>query len=392
MTEHDPGQRKLRTVLAFDSWKESVSAIEACHAAERGLARLGPGIQTICCPLSDGGEGFVETLALAAGVTPRTVQVTGPLSEPVSAGIALLDGGTCAVIEAAQPCGLSRVPVSSRNPGRTTTGGLGELMKEAVAMGAREIVVGLGGSATNDAGIGLLSALGYQFLDRDGRVLPAVGDSLALIERIERGQGLEGVRVIAACDVRNPLFGPTGAAQVYAPQKGASAAQVAALDAGLRHFAAVSAAFLGCDHSAEPGAGAAGGLGFALQAFLGAAFRPGAGMAIRLSRLAAHLEGADLCLTGEGRTDYQTAFGKLPAAVAACCRDACVPCVALSGSLGERWRDCYDAGFTSIFSVLQRPVTLAEAIRETPDALADAAESVGRLVLAGQRGRGRTRP
>ena len=374
-------QETLRTVLAFDSWKESLSAIEACEAAARGLARLGPGIRTIACPLSDGGEGFVETMALAAGVVPRTVRVAGPLGEPVSAGIAGLDAGACAVIEAAQPCGLSRVPPARRNPGQATSAGLGELLQLAAAAGAREIVVGLGGSATNDAGIGMLSALGWRFLDRQGNALRAVGDSLARIERIERGQSLGGVRLVAACDVRNPLFGPRGAARVYAPQKGASPAQVEALDAGLRHFASVCAAFLGRDFSQEPGVGAAGGLGFALQAFLGAEFRPGAELAIRLSGLASQVDGADLCLTGEGRTDYQTAFGKLPAAVAACCRDRGVPCVALSGSLGERWRDCYSTGFTSIFSVVQRPLLLADALREAPGALADAAEGVGRLML-----------
>ena len=376
----------MKVVLAFDSWKESVSAVEACAAATGGLARLGLRLEVIQCPLSDGGEGFAQAMALAGCGTIRTVQVTGPLFEPVAADIILLDGGRCAVVETAQACGLERVPMARRSPGKTTTFGLGELLSQAVSAGAREIVVGLGGSATNDAGIGMLSALGWKFLDRNGHPVHPVGESLVRIERIEPGVSLKDVRIIAACDVRNPLFGPNGAAHVYAPQKGATPEEVIALDQGLRHFAEVCAVSLGRDCAAWPGAGAAGGLGFALLACLGAEFRAGAELAIQLSGLAGHLNGADLCLTGEGRTDYQTACGKLPAAVAACCREAGVPCVCLSGALGERWQECYNAGFAAIFSVLQRPVTLAEAVERTPAALADAAEAVARLVMASTRG------
>lgn len=384
-------QAPTRVVLAFDSWKESLSAIAACDAAAAGLERLGPRMEAIRCPLSDGGEGFVQTVAQAGGGSIRTHAVTGPLFEPVPAQMAWMAEGRCAVVEAAEACGLARVPAPLRDPGKTTTAGLGELLKHAADMGAREIVVGLGGSATNDAGLGLLSALGWRFLDRSGQMLPAVGHSLSRVERIVPGESLKGVRLIAACDVTNPLFGVNGAARVYAPQKGATAERVAELDAGLEHFAGVCSAFLGKDLSGEPGAGAAGGLGFALQAFLGADFRSGAAVSIRLSRLAAHLDGAGFCLTGEGRTDFQTACGKLPAVVAGCCREADVPCVCLSGALGERWHECYAAGFAAILSVIQRPVALEEAIRDTPEMLADAAEAMGRLFLercAGRRGVG----
>ena len=377
----------MKVVLAFDSWKESVSAVEGCTAAACGLARLGPGLEVIQCPLSDGGEGFAQAMALAGRGVTRSVQVSGPFFEPVSADIVLMDEGRRAVIEAAQACGLERVPMARRSPGKTTTFGLGELLSQAVSAGAREIVVGLGGSATNDAGIGMLSALGWKFLDRNGQPVCPVGESLVSIERIEPGEALKDVRIIAACDVRNPLFGPNGAAHVYAPQKGATPEEVIALDKGLRHFADVCAVSLGRDCAASPGAGAAGGLGFALLACLGAEFRAGAELAIQLSGLAAHLKGADLCLTGEGRTDYQTACGKLPAAVAACCREVGVPCVCLSGALGERWQECYNVGFAAIFSVLQRPSTLAEALKGTPEALADAAEAVARLVMATARGK-----
>lgn len=372
----------MKVVLAFDSWKESVSAVEACGAAARGIARCGHDVDVIPCPLSDGGEGFAQAMALAGRGTVQTVRVTGPLFEPVSADIVLLEGGRRAVVEAAQACGLERVPADRRSPGKTTTVGLGELLAKAVAAGAREIVVGLGGSATNDAGMGMLSALGWKFLDGRGMPVRPVGDSLSSVERIEPGAILPGVRIVAACDVRNPLFGPHGAAHVYAPQKGATPEDVARLDQGLRHFADVCGTALGRDGAALPGAGAAGGLGFALLTGLGAEFRAGAELAIELSGLAAHLQDADLCLTGEGRTDAQTACGKLPAAVAACSREAGVPCVCLSGSLGQRWQECYHSGFTAIFSVLQQPVTLAEALAGTRASLADAAEAVTRLAVA----------
>lgn len=372
----------MKVVLAFDSWKESLTASEACAAAARGLARLAPPPIAIVCPLSDGGEGFVETLALASNAPTQSYAATGPLFEPVRATVAFLDDGRRAMIESAQVCGLHLVPSAQRSPGRLTTRGLGELVRTATKAGAKEVVIGLGGSATNDAGVGMLSALGWEFLDVGGHTVAPCGDSLASIHRIIPPPVRPGINIVAACDVNNPLFGPRGAAHVFAPQKGATADDVQRLDHGLRHFASLCAALLGRDLAAAPGAGAAGGLGFALLAFLGAEFRPGAGMAIELSGLQRHLDGAALCLTGEGRTDYQTAYGKLPGAVAGYCRDAGVPCVCLSGALGERWQEAYAAGFSAMFSVTQRPVSLKKAISEAPDALADAAEAVGRLMLA----------
>ncbi|MHB0938694.1 MAG: glycerate kinase family protein [Armatimonadota bacterium] len=372
----------MKVILAFDSFKGSLSAAEACAAAAEGLARLA-GTETIACPLSDGGEGFATAMQ-AAGGEARALEVTGPFFAPVRAEIVYLDGGKTAVIESAQACGLGLVPVEGRSPLRTTTRGLGEMLAAAVEAGATTLVVGLGGSATNDGGMGLLAGLGWEFLDESGEPLPPVGASLGRVARILPGRRLEEVSIIAACDVTNPLYGPQGAAYTFAPQKGASPEDVAMLDAGLRHYAEVCAAFLGEDFSGRPGAGAAGGLGFALLAFLGAAFKPGAALAIELTGLKGHLRGADLCLTGEGQTDFQTAYGKLPAAVAACCRAAGVPCVCLSGALGEGWRALYDHGFTAIFSISQRPQDLPAALAASREALADAAEAVVRLY--GERG------
>ena len=365
-------------VLAFDSFKGALSAADACAAAAAGIARLQPAPAVISCPLSDGGEGFAAAMRTAGG-TSRTLEVTGPLFTPATAELVFLDDGHTAVIESAQACGLGLVPREQRSPLYTTTLGLGEMMQAAVAVGAHKLVVGLGGSATNDGGIGLLTALGWRFLDAHGRPLRPVGTSLSRIARILPGSNLEGVEIVAACDVTNPLYGPRGAAHTFARQKGASPRDIELLDAGLAHFARVSAACLGRDLSDQPGAGAAGGLGYALLAFLGARFQSGAELAIGLTALEARLAGAALCLTGEGQTDAQTAYGKLPAAVAACCARTGVPCVCLSGALSEGWRTLYDQGFTALFSICRRPQSLAAALPETADALADTAEAVARL-------------
>ena len=372
----------MKVVLAFDSWKGSLTAVEACEAAASGVARMAPLPEVVSCPLSDGGEGFADTTARAAQGQVRRVSVSGPLGAPVEAQVVFLDGGRRAVVESAEVCGLSLVPADRRSPGRVSTRGLGELLRQAVEGGAREVVIGLGGTASNDAGIGLLSALGWGFFDGAGRPVEPLGDNLACVARIVLPARPWSATLVAACDVTNPLHGPNGAAHVYAPQKGASPAEVARLDAGLLHYAGVCATALGHDAAGAPGSGAAGGLGFALLAFLGARFRSGAELAIELSGLKAHLQGAALCLTGEGRTDLQTASGKLPAAVGRCCREAGVPCVCLSGGLGDGARAVYDTGITSVLSVLQRPCGLDEAIAGGPSALADTAESVARLVRA----------
>ncbi len=368
----------MKTVLAFDSWKECLTASQVCAAAAEGVRRVTPLPEVVECPLSDGGEGFAATLSLAAGGETQRVTVTGPLFEPVDAELTFLSNGRIAVVESALACGLQRVPVEKRSPGRLTTRGVGELIRHAIDAGAREIVVGLGGTATHDGGLGMLTALGWTFKDAAGQLLTPCGDELERVAEIIPAS-LPPISFVAACDVNNPLYGPQGAADVFAGQKGAGPDEVIRLDHGLRHFAQVVAAHLGRDVSMEPGTGAAGGLGFALQAFLQARFRSGADLAIELSGLREHLAGADLCLTGEGCTDGQTARGKLPAAVAACCKQAGVPCVCLSGALAEGWREAYAAGFTAIFAAVSRPVTLDVALREAPVAIADRVEAIVRL-------------
>lgn len=372
----------MKVILAFDSFKGAASAQQVCAAAALGVQRAVPDAAIDLCPLSDGGEGFAECMRIAGQGRVLPVQVTGPLFEPVPAEIVLLDDGETAVIEAAQACGLALVPAGKRSPLHTTSTGVGEMMLAAVAAGARRLIIGIGGSSTNDAGMGMLTAFGWRFLDAAGAELPPVGASLAAVRRIARGRSDPGVAMAAACDVRNPLYGPRGAAYTFAPQKGASPGEVLQLDRGLRSFARQCADLFDNDLSSHPGAGAAGGLGFALQLFFGAHFEPGAEIAIRLSRLAERLADADLCLTGEGRTDFQTAYGKLPAAVNDACRAVQVPCVCLSGALGREWRALYDAGFSALFSVCPGPMSVRRAIAGTQANVADAAESITRLLAA----------
>ena len=275
-----------KVVLAFDSFKGSLSALEACESAASGLRRV-PGVgEIIECPLSDGGEGFAAAMLRAGNGYEKQLLVTGPEFRTQTASLTLLDEGKTAVIESAQACGLGLPLLGERNPANLTSLGVGEMLQAAIAAGAHRIIIGLGGTATNDAGLGLLQALGWKFLAQNGEELPPAGKSLSAISTILPGIPLPaGVEIIAACDVRNPLYGPQGAAVVYGPQKGASPHEVAELDAGLQHFAQLADEICGDNYSSCAGAGAAGGLGYALLAFLKARFQPGAELAIDLSKL-----------------------------------------------------------------------------------------------------------
>ncbi len=374
----------MKIILAFDSFKGSLSALQACQAAAQGLARLQPAPQpqVILCPLSDGGEGFAETLRIATHADALPLQVHGPRPDPVNVELTMLDGGRTAVIEARKPAACPSSRAGSAIRCLPPPVGVGEMLAAAAAAGATEAIVGLGGSSTNDGGMGLLSALGWQFFDAVDRSLPPIGACLEMVQRIEAGKtplDLQNLHITVACDVTNPLYGPAGAARTFAAQKGATPAEVDRLEAGMQHYARVCADYLGEDYANLPGAGAAGGLGFALRAFLHAEYRPGAEIAIALSGLPTLLRDADLCLTGEGQTDAQTASGKLPSAVAHCCQDAGVPCICLSGALGDGWQQLYDHGFTAILSISQRPQPLSAALKRTSSALADTAEALARL-------------
>ena len=359
----------MKIIVAPDSFKGSLSAEEAAEAMAAGVRRACPHAEIVLLPLADGGEGTVQALVtMTAGkLVHRTV--TGPLGQPASAAFGLLGPGqTTAIVEMAQAAGLHLVPAAQRDPCRTTTFGVGELIHAALGQKVSRIIVGLGGSATNDGGAGAMQALGVRFLDPAGQQLPPGGAALARLSRIDMdgfafpaGQ----IEVLAASDVRNPLVGPDGASAVYGPQKGASQAMAAELDDALAHYADVLKRDLGQDVALLPGAGAAGGLGAALMAFLGASFRHGIDVVLDAAGFEARAKDAAWVLTGEGRIDRQTLSGKAISGLLTRCRALGVPVVAFGGSVDDAAEAELQArGLTRAIPMVGGSVTLKEALRE----------------------------
>ena len=376
----------LKIVLAPNALKGSCTASAAAAALAAGVARARPDAELVQVPVADGGDGLVDVLTQTLHGESRAYRVTGPGFDPVDAELTWIAEQRTAVIEMALASGLALLAEADRDPTATTTFGTGELMRHALALGAEKLVVGIGGSATNDGGIGMAAALGYRFLDRAGEPIVPVGGNLSQIDRIDFAgvdARLAAVRVEAICDVDNPLTGPAGASAIYAPQKGATPDQVAQLDAGLAHLAAVIQRDLDVDGRDVPGAGAAGGLGAGLMAFCGAELRPGAEVVLELVQLDRHLLGADLVLTAEGRIDGQTRFGKAPGAVAAHAARLGVPCMAIAGSIGEDIAVLHEVGIQAIFSLCPGPMTLAQAQAQAEEFLARAAEQAVRAFFAG---------
>lgn len=384
-------ERPLRVVIAPDSFKGAATAREVANAIAAGLLRVTPELDVVTRPMADGGEGTVEALVDGTGGQIITETVTGPLGEPVSARYGLLGDGETAVIEMAAAAGLPLVPADRRDPRVTTTFGVGELVSRALDRGARRLILGIGGSATNDGGAGFAQALGARLLDAEGRPLPPGGAALSRLDRIDVAgldPRLRQVRCLVACDVDNPLTGPRGAAAVFGPQKGATPATVAELDAALARFAAVVARDLGVEIGDRPGAGAAGGLGGGLLAFCNADLRPGVEIVIEATGLRTALVDADLVITGEGRLDGQTMSGKTPFGVLRAARQvrgADVPVILLGGSIGPGAETLYEHGATALVPIAPGPIALADAMAQTPRLLADAAERCLRLLLAGRR-------
>ncbi len=334
--------------------------------------------------MADGGEGTVQALIDATGGALRTAQVTGPLGLPVEAFYGLLGGGETAVIEMAAASGLPLVPPERRDPTVTTTRGTGELMLHAVESGARRLLIGIGGSATNDGGAGMAQALGFRLLDAAGRDLPRGGAALSLLDRIEPPSEsaracLEGVEVVVACDVTNPLCGEQGASRVFGPQKGAPPEAVERLDAALAHFAEIALRDLGADVLDLPGAGAAGGLGAGLVAFCHGRLTPGVEMVLQATGLRSRLLGADLCITGEGRLDAQTPYGKTPSGVAAACREHGVPCIAIGGSVDPEARPVLERLFDAVVSSIDALAPMETILANAERAVRAAARTVARL-------------
>ncbi|MCB1826563.1 MAG: glycerate kinase [Candidatus Competibacteraceae bacterium] len=378
----------MNIVLAPNALKGCLTATQAAEAMARGVARACPNAEIARVPVADGGDGLADVLLNALNGEARTVTVTGPRGDPVPATFCHVPARRLAAIEMATASGLALLPRNRLDPMLTTTLGTGELIASALDLGISHLVIGIGGSATNDGGIGMATALGARFLDGNDMPIEPVGGALATIERIDLGgldPRLNGLRVEAICDVDNPLLGERGAARVYAPQKGASPEQVRALEAGLAHLAAVIERDLGLDVRESPGAGAAGGLGAGLKAFLNAELRRGVDLVLDLIGLDQRLRGADLVLTAEGQIDFQTAFGKAPAGVAERARAFGVPCLAIAGSVGGGLESLHQRGIDAVFSLCPGPVSLEQAMAAGGDHLAAATEQAVRAFLAGRR-------
>jgi len=381
----------LRIVLAPDSFKGSLGAAEVCEAFRKGVSRVAPDAECVVLPLADGGEGTTEALCAATGGTIVEIDVTGPLpSDRVRGKLGRLGGGDTAVLEMASASGLALVPPDKRNPLLTTSRGAGELIQAALDAGARHLIIGIGGSATNDLGTGLAQALGVRFFRSDGGeiIAPMRGEWLEEIGRIDVAglhPAIQECKIEVACDVDNPLLGPRGAAAVYGPQKGATPEIVARLESGAARAIDIIEAATGRRARDFPGSGAAGGLGAGLLAFLGATLRPGIGIVLDATRFVERIRGADLVLTGEGRIDGQTAHGKTISGVARAAKECGVPVVAIVGSIGEGAEFLYSSGLTSVFPLVPGPVTLEEAMANASAMIADTAERVLRLLLAARR-------
>lgn len=376
----------MKIVLAPDSFKGSMTALEAAAAMAEGIRQVRPSAELVLLPLADGGEGTAAVLVAATAGRLMTACVSGPLGETVDAAWGLLGpSGETAVVEMAAAAGLLLVPPAARNPGRATTYGVGELLREAVQSGAKQIIIGLGGSATNDGGAGALQALGVRFLDQAGHPLPAKigGRDLAKVARIDIAGllALGDTGVVIASDVTNPLLGPNGASAVYGPQKGASAEVVAALDTALANYAGVIKRDLGKEVALLPGAGAAGGMGAGLMAFLGAHMQSGIDLVLETAGFDQAITGADWVWTGEGRIDAQTLSGKTISGVLCRCRAQAVPVLAFGGSVDDSAAEALaQAGLRRAFSIAAEPATLAESMRDGKLLLAQAAARVMRLL------------
>lgn len=374
--------RPLNVVVAPDSFKGSLSSSDACLAIERGIVRVFPNARIRKVPMADGGEGTVEAVLTAVGGEWRHVEVMGPLQQGVTASYGVLRDGVTAVIEMAAASGLTLVPEEQRNPLRTTTFGTGQLILHAIENGCTRILIGLGGSATNDGGMGMAQALGVEFLDAEGKPLGLGGDQLERIAAVNLSHmddRLKQTEVLICCDVTNPLCGLNGASFVYGPQKGATPKIAARLDQGLEHYAMKIFHSTGKKIKDLPGAGAAGGMGAALMAFCEAKLRPGFQLLSELAGLDESVRKADLVITGEGKTDGQTVFGKVPAGIGNLAKRHGKPAICVSGSITPQADALYEQGITALFSTVSGPMPLEDAMLRAEELLANAAENVMRV-------------
>ena len=373
----------MKVVVAPNAFKGSLTATQAAHAMALGVRDVFPQADVVQVPVADGGDGTVEALVSALHGDHRTAGVEGPLGDPVQATYGLTDHGRMGVVELASASGLTLIPTERRDPRRASTYGFGQLLETVRSAGASKVIAGLGGSATNDGGAGMAQALGYRLLDAAGHDIPRGGAALARLESIDAAgfdRGWKAISVEVACDVTNPLTGPMGASAVYGPQKGAGEAAVRELDAALSRLAAVIERDLGKKVADVPGAGAAGGAGAGLLAFLDARLVPGAPLVVSASGFDQKLEGADLVITGEGRVDSQTAYGKAPGEVAKRGKAARIPVLLIAGSKAPGWEALSNLGVTAV-------VTLDEEGDNLQQLMGDAGEMLRRATARACRDR-----
>ena len=374
----------MKIVIAPQSFKGSLSAWEVAQAIDRGIKRVLAGAEIIMLPIADGGEGTVDALVYSTSGQSMVTEVTGPLGEKVAAGWGILGDGVSAVVEMAAASGITLVPPEKLNPLVATTYGTGELIRAALDTGCRRLIIGIGGSATNDGGAGMAQALGAKLLDENGEELPWGGVAIARLRRIDISgldYRLADCEIITACDVNNPLCGEQGASRIYGPQKGATEEMCRQLDKALKNYAQVVKSDLGIDVVDIPGAGAAGGLGAGLVAFLGAKLVSGIEMVSEAVGLSAHLKEASLVFTGEGRMDSQTLFGKTVAGVTAKAKAFRVPVVAIVGELAGDSEQVYRHGVAAALSIAPGPISLEQSMAGAERLIADAAERALRLIL-----------
>lgn len=376
--------QQMKAVIAIDSLKGSLSSIEAGQAIAEGIKKVDAKAEVVIRPLADGGEGTVEALVCGMNGTLQHVKVTGPLGEPVVCEYGIIDETKTAVIEMSGAAGITLVPDTKKNPLYTTTYGVGEVIRDAIEKGCRRFIVGIGGSATNDGGIGMLQALGYGFLNKDGQQVPFGAIGLKELETITDTYVLPELAECEfkiACDVTNPLCGENGCSAVYGPQKGANPSMIMEMDKWLRYYAALAREKFPKADLNEPGTGAAGGLGFAFLTFTNAVLESGIKIVLEETKLESYVKGADVVVTGEGRLDFQTAMGKAPVGVAGLAKKFDIPVLAFAGSVTKDATECNKNGIDAFFPILRGISTLEEAMKpeNAKQNLIDTAEQAFRL-------------
>lgn len=376
-------KKDLVIVLAPDSFKESMTAKEVCEAMERGIRKANSQIRCIHVPMADGGEGTMQSLVDATGGRVYSKEVVGPLGNNVVAEYGILGNGEIGVIEMASASGIHLVDSEKRNPLITTTFGTGQLIKACLDKGVKKLLIGIGGSATNDGGAGFIQALGGRLLDENGDDLSYGGGALAKLHTIDLSnldERLKYVSVEVACDVNNPLCGKEGASYVFGPQKGATREMIEILDQNLSHYADVIKEKLGKDVISKAGAGAAGGLGAGLMAFLDVKLKSGIEMVIEYANLEEKVRDADMVWTGEGSIDFQTQYGKTPLGVAMIAKKYNKPVIALAGRVGNDIDVLYDKGIDAIFGIMRGVTSIEEALVKGPENVEKTSENIIRLL------------